>query len=161
MTKPTSCRTESKGARAAIWAPNLSQRSMSVADVSLGYFRVDEKGFVRAWDETMSTYLGHGPDEILGGSMEILIPKSYHERHWKGFLAAMSRGAPIHDQPILNVPFRHKDGTLRVHSAREIFLRDAFGNSIGVLAIVGPECSTGENNGLPSPYADALHLSNQ
>ena len=59
------------------------------------------------------------------------------------------------------MPLRRKDGTLSLHPAREIFLHDAFGLAVGVLAIVGPACAVGEDNGLVSPYADALDLPDQ
>jgi len=128
---------------------------------SAGYLRVDAEGIVRSWDERMVEMIGYSSSEIVGQSMELLIPKSYRERHWRGFRGAMSRGATIHDQPALNVPLRHNDGTLALHPAREIFLRDAFGSPVGVLAIIGPACAAGEENELPSPYADALDLSDQ
>lgn len=132
-----------------------------MSNESLGYLRVDSKGIVRAWDERMAAMMGYGPGEILGLSMELLIPKSYRERHWRGFLGAMSHGGSKYNQPTLNVPFRHKGGTVTQHPTREIFLLDAFGSAIGVLAIVGPACSAGDDNGLPSPYADALEMSDQ
>ena len=130
-------------------------------DDSTGFFRVDAKGIVRSWDERMAAMIGHSSSEIVGQSMELLIPRSYRERHWHGFRGAMSRGSTIHDQPALNVPLRHQDGTLALHPAREIFLRDAFGSAVGVLAIIGPACAVGEENGLPSPYTDALDLPDQ
>ena len=128
---------------------------------SLGYLRVDEKGIVREWDKTKSEFLGYAPDEIIGQSKTILIAKSYRERHWKGFLAAMSRGAQKHHEPAFNGPLRHKDGSLRMHSVRQFFLRDPLGNSTGVLLIVGPELIPGEDNGLQSIYTDALELADQ
>ena len=132
-----------------------------MSDESLGYFRVDESGIVRAWDKRMSEMLGYSSDDIVGKSMALLIPKSYHKRHWAGFTAAMSRGATKHDQPALIVPLRHKNGTLHLHPAREIFLRDSFGAPVGVLAIIGVECTEGQDNGLPSPYSDALETPDQ
>jgi hypothetical protein len=105
--------------------------------------------------------LRYSATEIMGQSMEILIHKSYHERHWRGFRAAMSRGATVYDQPALNVPLHHKRGTFALHPAHEIFLRDSSGTAAGVLAIIGLACTEGEENGLPSPYADALSLPNQ
>ena len=127
-----------------------------MSDPSPGFFRVDRNGVIRAWDEAMAGILGYAAEEVLGQSMTLLIPETYHERHWKGFRGAMSRGKPMHNQPALNVPFRHRDGNVQLYPAREIFLRDPFRNAIGVLAVVGPACGQGEVNGLPSPYADAL-----
>jgi len=109
----------------------------------------------------MSEFFGYGPDEILGQSMEILIAKSYQERHWKGFHAAIARGAQKIDEPAFNGPLRHKDGTLRMHPIRQLFLRDAFANSVGVMLVVGPALIAGEDNGLPSIYTDALALDDQ
>ena len=126
-----------------------------------GYLRVDEKGIVRKWDETMSQFLGYESDEIVGQSMSILIAKSYQERHWKGFNAAIARGAQKYEEPAFNGPLRHKDGTLRMHSFRQYFLRDPFGNSVGAMLITGPELIAGDDKGLPSLYTDALTLPDQ
>jgi PAS domain S-box-containing protein len=124
-------------------------------DETPGYFRVDQNGVVRSWDDRMAKLTGHVSKEVVGQSMELLIPKMYVERHWRGFRSAMARGATKHDQPALNVPLRHKDGSTVSHPAREIFLRDGFGASVGVLAIIHPACKPGDDNGLPSPYQDA------
>ena len=125
-------------------------------EVTPGYFRVDQDGVIRSWDDRMTMLTGYESDDVVGQSMELLIPESYVERHWRGFRTAMSRGATKHDQPALNVPLRHNDGALALHPAREIFLRDAFGASAGVLAIIHPADKPGIENGLPSPYEDAL-----
>ena len=125
-------------------------------DETPGYFRVDEQGVIRHWDDRMTALTGHESATVVGESMEMLIPEMYLERHWRGFRKAMTRGATNHDQPALNVPLRHSDGSLALHPAREIFLRDGFGASAGVLAIIHPACKRGIDNGLPSPYDDAL-----
>lgn len=143
--------------------PDVSagKEEVSLKNESVGYLQVDAEGIVRSWDKRMAEMLGYSSSDIVGQSMELLIPESYRERHWQGFRGAMSRGATVHDQPALNVPLRHSDGALALHPAREIFLRDAFGSPVGVLAIIGPACAAGEENELPSPYADALDLSDQ
>jgi PAS domain S-box-containing protein len=120
-----------------------------------GYFRVDQEGVIQAWDDRMAEMTGHVPTDTIGQSMALIIPDKYLDRHWQGFRAAMERGATLHDQPALNVPLCHRDGSIALHPAREIFLRDGFGASSGVLAIIHPSCQPGEN-GLPSPYEDAL-----
>jgi PAS domain S-box-containing protein len=143
--------------------PNVSvgKEEVSLKNESAGYLRVDAEGIVRSWDDKLASMLGYSSSEIVGQSMEFLIAKSYRERHWHGFRGAMSRGSTIYDQPALNVPLRHKDGTMSLHPAREIFLRDAFDAPVGVLAIIGPACAAGEENGLPSPYADAMDFLDQ
>ena len=47
---------------------------------SVGYLRVDAQGIVRSWDERMAEMIGYSPSEIVGQSMELLIPESYRER---------------------------------------------------------------------------------
>jgi len=120
-----------------------------------GYFRVDQSGEIKAWDERMAEMTGYEVADVVGRSMALLIPETYIDRHWHGFRTAMSRGETKHNQPALNVPLRHKDGTVVLHPAREIFLRDGFGASVGVLAIIHSSCQPGEND-LPSPYDDAI-----
>ena len=116
---------------------------------------MDQEGVIRAWDERMVAITGHELKDVIGQSMTLLIPEEYLDRHWSGFHAAMARGATKHDQPALNVPLRHQDGAIALHPAREIFLRDGLGASVGVLAIIHPACQPGEND-LLSPYEDVL-----
>ena len=126
--------------------------------ISAGYFRVDQKGIIKAWDENTSAYLGYSAADILGKSLDVLIPGSYRERHWKGFHTAMTRGFPNEDQPALNVPLRHADGKLRLYPVREVFLRDPFGQAVGLIVVIGPEKIRALDNGLPSPFDDALDV---
>lgn len=133
-----------------------ASRPGAEAGDAVGYVRVDARGVVREWDARMVELLGYRTDEMVGRSMEAIVPESYRARHWAGFHAAMAHGMPEGHQPALNVPLRHKDGVLRMHPAREVFLCDAFGKPVGVLAIIGPPCPEGEENGLRSPFADAL-----
>jgi PAS domain S-box-containing protein len=133
-----------------------STLSAAESEAQLGFFSVNAKGDVRSWDARMVDMLGYQPEEIVGRSMEILIPEVYRERHWRGFLRAMSRGTTKHDQPKLNTPLLHQSGELLLHPAREILLRDAFGSAVGVLAIISPACLLEGDNGLISPYNDAF-----
>ena len=109
----------------------------------------------------MAEYFGYAANEIIGKSMEILIAKSYRERHWKGFNAAIARGAQKHHEPAFNGPLRHKDGTLKIHSFRQCFLRDPLENSVGATLIKGPELAAGQDHGLPTLYTHALELDDQ
>ena len=74
-----------------------------------GYFRVNQVGVIQSWDDRMSEMTGHEPNDVVGQSMSLLIPEKYVDRHWRGFRAAMARGATKHNQPALNVPLRHRD----------------------------------------------------
>ena len=96
----------------------------------------------------------------MGESLDALVPDSYKERHWAGFHNAMAIGAVKHEQPAINLPLKCSDGELRLFTAREIFLRDALGNGVGVMVILSPHRDADEENGLTDVYMDALPSTN-
>jgi PAS domain S-box-containing protein len=117
---------------------------------------VDTEGIIRLWSEDGEDIFGYSADEVIGKSMQALIPEIYRERHWKGFNKAMASGKVHHDQLVVNSPILCSDGIVKLFPGREILLRDAFGASVGVVAIFSPVCKQGEDNGLTTIYADSL-----
>jgi len=124
---------------------------------SSAILQVDTKGIITLWSKGAEAFFGFSAEYVIGQSMEILIPPSHRERHWKGFNKAMASGKVRHDQLIVNSPILCRDGQIALFPAREILLRDAFGASVGVIAIFSPACTEGEDNGLPTIYTEALN----
>ena len=120
-----------------------------------GMFLVDRAGIIKHWNEQAEELLGYSSDEVVGGSLDILVAESYKKRHWAGFHKAMANGSVKSDQPTINLPLKCSDGELKIVSAREIFLRDAFGNGVGVVVILSPYHEDDADNSLPDFYMDA------
>lgn len=53
----------------------------------------DREGTIRAWNDGATAVFGFTADDTLGVNLDIIIPEKLRAAHWKGFYAAMERGA--------------------------------------------------------------------
>jgi PAS domain S-box-containing protein len=71
----------------------------------------DRAGTVRYWNASAERTFGFGAAEVLGVSMDFIIPERFRGRHWAGWEAAMTAGVTRYDAgQLLAVPALHKDG---------------------------------------------------
>lgn len=117
---------------------------------------IDRDGVVRHWDERARALFGYAAHDTVGKSMEFLINPVFHERHWKGFGAAMARAQADPEQPVANAPITCADGTVRHFPLRFVTVADPFGRPAGMLAVFHDPAPPGEPNGLFDLYPEAL-----
>ena len=71
----------------------------------------DRTGTVRYWNRGAERVFGFPNSEIVGASMNLIIPERLRARHWAGWETAMKTGATTYDDGrLLAVPALHKDG---------------------------------------------------
>ena len=58
----------------------------------LATLRVDRTGRIRAWSRQAEELLGYSAIEVVGQSIEIIIPLHLRERHWTGFARYVQTG---------------------------------------------------------------------
>ena len=106
----------------------------------------DADGMIRFWSPAAQTHFGHVAATVVGKPLDIIIPPEYHERHWRGFRAAMNTGASKMDQPAANLPVVCSDGHVERFAGRLFFLRDASGKGVGAMAIYTPNADGQEGD---------------
>jgi PAS domain S-box-containing protein len=71
----------------------------------------DPMGIVRYWNRGAERVFGFLNAEIVGASMDLIIPRRLRARHWAGWDTAMRAGVTRYDGgQLLAVPALHKDG---------------------------------------------------
>lgn len=71
----------------------------------------DREGKVRSWNAAAARTFGFTVDEMLGSSMDLIIPERLRGRHWAGWDHVMATGVTRYgDGQLLAVPALHKDG---------------------------------------------------
>lgn len=74
---------------------------------------VDTSGAVRYWNSGAERIFGYKAHEMLGSTLDPIIPERLRQRHTEGFEAAVARGQSRYgDDDLLAVPARHADGRI-------------------------------------------------
>jgi len=72
---------------------------------------VDVAGQVRHWNKSAERIFGYQTHEMLGSTLDPIIPKRLRQRHTVDFRAAIARGwSRYGDDDLLAVPALHADG---------------------------------------------------
>ena len=97
----------------------------------------DAEGVIRFWNRGAARIFGFAEAEVLGRSLDIIIPEGLRERHWQGYRATMRTGQSRYgDGHILSVPAVRKDGArISVEFTIVPFTSDS-GQMIGIAAIM-------------------------
>ena len=94
------------------------------------------EGNVRLWNAGAERIFGFRADEILGKSMDLIIPENLRERHWEGYDQAMKTGRTQYSRNLLAVPAIRKDGTRISIEFTIVLIRGADGKLLGPAAIL-------------------------
>ncbi len=87
------------------------QRFRSVAETANdGIVSVDKKGDIVTWNKGARIIFGYNEEEVLGKSVEMIMPKEYRDRHNEGIKALSSGGKPRILNQILELHGLHKKG---------------------------------------------------
>jgi len=91
--------------------PTQQQLCESIVEqIPLAIIFSDREGIVRLWNAGAEAMFGWSAEEVLGKSMETIIPVKHRARHWEGYFHVMETGVTKYGQSVLAVPALTKDG---------------------------------------------------
>ena len=96
----------------------------------------DCEGLIRLWNTGAETIFGYQAEEVIGQSLDLIIPERLRSRHWEGYRRVMSTGVTQYDRQLLAVPAIRKDGERISLEFTVVLLRAATGDILGVAAIL-------------------------
>ena len=70
----------------------------------------DAQGAITLWNPACERMFGHTEAEVLGKTMDMIIPERLRKRHWEGYEKTMATGVTKYGHDVLRVPAVHKDG---------------------------------------------------
>jgi PAS domain S-box-containing protein len=100
----------------------------------------DREGTVRAWNRGAEAIFGYAAAEVLGASLDVIIPERFRRAHWEGFRRAIDSGRTKYDRKVLTTRSLHKDGSTLYVDLSFGLIRDEAGAIAGALAI-GRDCT--------------------
>jgi PAS domain S-box-containing protein len=112
----------------------LSRRIVDEAQDAIIY--ADREGVIRLWNAGAEEMFGYGASEVIGQSLDLIIPDKLRGRHWDGYHRVMATGETKYGRELLSVPGQHKDGSRISLEFSIAMLRDEGGQVTGIAAIL-------------------------
>jgi PAS domain S-box-containing protein len=95
----------------------------------------DREGLIRIWNEGAESVFGFPAKEVLGKSLDVIIPEELRKRHWESYGKAIAAGKTKLGSRVLTTRSLHKDGSrLYVDLSFSVVVDDS-GRAEGALAI--------------------------
>jgi PAS domain S-box-containing protein len=96
----------------------------------------DPDGIVRLWNKGAERVFGFTAADMMGQSLDAIIPEKLRDRHWKGYQQTMLTGYTRYGDKMLSVPATHRDGHRLSIEFSVALLRDDAGQIAGISAIM-------------------------
>ena len=81
------------------------------ADCPEAIIYADAQGRIRFWNDAATRIFGFTEVEMLGKSLDVIVPERLRARHWQGYDHVMKGGESRYGAgDLLSVPACHKDG---------------------------------------------------
>ncbi|SBT03192.1 Sensory box protein [Candidatus Accumulibacter aalborgensis] len=100
----------------------------------------DCSGAIRVWNHGAETVFGYASSEVLGHSLDVIIPDRLRKAHWDGFHKAIDSGQTKHRNKVLTTRSVHQDGSKLYVELSFGLVRNGSGTVVGSLAI-GRDCT--------------------
>ena len=96
----------------------------------------DREGKIRLWNSGAETVFGYTSQEVLGQSLDLIVPERQRQRHWEGWDKVMASGVTKYGRDPLAVPAMRKDGSRISIEFNVVLVRADSGELAGVAAMV-------------------------
>jgi PAS domain S-box-containing protein len=100
----------------------------------------DPGGAIRIWNRAAETVFGYAAAEVIGGSLDVIIPERLRSAHWDGFHRALDSGQTKLGAKALTTRSVHKNGSKLYVELSFGLVRNEDGTIVGALA-VGRDCT--------------------
>lgn len=95
----------------------------------------DREGIVRIWNAAAEAVFGYPAAEMVGASLDVIIPERFRGAHWAGFRRAVESGRSKHGGRVMTTRATHKSGSALYVDLSFALIKDAAGVVVGTLAI--------------------------
>ena len=101
----------------------------------------DAQGAITLWNPACERLFGFTEAEVLGQSMDMIIPERLRKRHWEGYDKTMETGITKYGHDVLRVPAVNKQGTPLSIAFTVAMLHSPEGKVSAIAAIIRDETS--------------------
>ena len=91
------------------------------------------------WNPSATRIFGYTEDEVLGQSLDLIVPERQRQRHSEGYSKSMQTGTTRYGTSLLKVPAKHKNGSTLSIAFTVVMLFNESHQANGVVAIIRNE----------------------
>jgi PAS domain S-box-containing protein len=95
----------------------------------------DREGLIRIWNQGAESVFGFPAEEVLGKSLDVIIPEELRKRHWEGYGKAIADGKTRTGDRVMATRALHKHGSRLYVDMSFAVIVDESGHAEGALAI--------------------------
>lgn len=95
----------------------------------------DREGLIRLWNPGAEALFGYAAAEVVGESLDVIIPERLRRAHWEGYRRALAAGHTLHGRQALPTRSMRKSGDKLYVELSFSVVKDAQGAIIGAMAI--------------------------
>jgi len=106
-----------------------------VAQVPVSIIVSDREGRIVAWNRASEALFGFGAAEVMGQSLDVIIPEHLRKAHWDAFDRSLATGTTKYAGKVMTTRAVHKDGRRLYVEFSFGMLKDAQGNVTAVMAV--------------------------
>jgi len=94
----------------------------------------DREGAIRLWNRAAEALFGYSSAEVLGASLDVIIPERLRAAHWAGYRRAIAAGETKYGNRVLTTRSARKDGGKLYVELSFALVKDRDGMVTGALA---------------------------
>jgi PAS domain S-box-containing protein len=113
--------------------------SALIAAVGDAVMVCDAQGAVTLWNPACERMFGYTEAEMLGQSMDAIIPERLRKRHWEGYEKTMATGVTKYGHDVLRVPAVDKQGRTMSIAFTVALLHDDAGKVAAIASVIRDE----------------------
>ena len=121
--------------------PDTIDLKALVAAVGDAVMVCDAQGAILLWNPACERMFGHTEAEVLGKTMDMIIPERLRKRHWEGYEKTMATGITKYGHDVLRVPAVDKAGNSLSIAFTVAMLHGTDGKVSAIAAIIRDETS--------------------
>jgi PAS domain S-box-containing protein len=106
-----------------------------VEQVPVSIIVSDREGRVVVWNRASEALFGFSASEVMGQSLDVIVPEHLRKAHWDGFDRSLATGTTKYAGKVMTTRAVHKDGRKLYVDFSFGMLKDATGAVTGVMAV--------------------------
>jgi PAS domain S-box-containing protein len=106
-----------------------------VEQLPVSVILANREGLVTVWNRASEALFGFSAQEVLGKSLDVIIPEHLRKAHWDGFNRSLASGQTKYSGRVMTTRAVHKDGRKLYVDFSFGMLKDASGEVVGAMAV--------------------------